>query len=85
MNQEDRRSTKHAATGKKAPRMHGASKGSGTTNQTLSYRGKADPRYSGAVGSGGSTKQTGTIKGTKETKQMGVYRRGGTSYSGALD
>lgn len=85
MNQNDRRSTKHQATGKKAPKMHGAYKGSGTTKQTMSYRGSADPAYSGTAKSGSGTKQTGTIKGTKETKQAGVYRRGGTSYSGALD
>ena len=84
MNAEERH-TRGGGSNKKPPKMHGASKGSGTTKQTSSYRGSSDPRYSGAIGSGSGTKQSGSIKGTKETKQAGVYRKGGTTYSGVLD
>ncbi len=68
----------------KEPKMHGASKGSGATKQTSSYKGSSDPRFSGAAKGGGKTKQTGTTKGSGSTKQYGAYKKGETRYAGAL-
>ena len=71
-------------SGGKEPKTHGASKGSGTTKQTMSYKGTSDPRFSGTSKPGGSTKQTGTVKRSGETKQYGNYKNGSTRYAGAL-